>query len=71
MILYEDYEKIYALLLDQKNAVDHALVLQHLSDISCGSAEDLEYLEDADYDKFVEMMKPGVPKKKLLKLLNR
>ncbi len=71
LVAKEDYEKIYAHLIEAKNAVDHALVLQHLSKISCESADDLEFIEDADYDKFLELMKPGIPTKKLVKLLNR
>ena len=57
--------------MDASNAADPALVRKRLSEISCNSAVDLEFFEAGDYDNVIELMKPGVLKKKLLKLLNR
>ncbi len=69
IVAKDDYEKIYAHIIDANNAVDHARVLQYLSKISCQSAQDLEYFDEDNFDKLVELMKPGVPKKKLTKLI--
>ena len=63
--------KIYAHLMDPDMALDHANVLQRMSALVCKSAEDLEFLDATELDQLLELMKPGVPKKKLAKLLNR
>jgi hypothetical protein len=69
-IVAKDCEQIYAILIEPSNAVDSSLVVQHLSAINCKSASDLEYFDEADFDTLLKMMKPGIPTKKLMKLLN-
>ncbi len=57
--------------MDEGNASDHSLVLKFLSDLNCTSAEGLEFLEQAEFDQLIGFMKPGVPTRRLVKLLNR
>ena len=64
----KDFEKIYA--VDKDLSFDHSLVIDYLSDQGVKSFEDLEDLEDAQFDQILSYMR-NVPKKKIMKWLNR
>jgi hypothetical protein len=66
-----DYTMIYAHLMDRDMALDHSQVIQCLRDMRCKCSDDIEFLDETDLDKLVELMMPGLPMKKLLKLLQR
>jgi hypothetical protein len=61
---------IYTILMNPSSSLDHARLLQHLSDGSCESAEDLEYAETSFLEDAANYLKP-IQKKKLLTLLEK
>ncbi len=65
-----DFDKIYEHLVNKNTAIDHTLVIKFLENIGVESAEDLSYLEEADFSQLLEYQK-AVPRKKLLELLGR
>jgi serine/threonine protein kinase len=69
-INYIDYDKIWLFLMDDSNANDYDALATFLDEIGCDSANDLKFLDKTDFDKLIGYMRDGVPRKKLIKLLN-
>ncbi len=70
-LISRDYPQIYAHLMDSYMSTDHALLLRYLDELRCKSWQDLEFLDDVEFDRLLGFMRPGIPTKKLKNLLNR
>ena len=66
-----DYKKVYALLVDKDFAIDSSVVMGFLAMSCVKNFEDIEFLDEAQVVQLVELYKPGVPRRKLAKLLKR
>jgi len=63
-----DFNKVYDHLMDASTASNHDLVLKFLADIGVSCADDLEHVDETQFNQLLEYQKP-VSKKKLVKLI--